>query len=60
MRSSNRLVKNIRWGWILPGSFLAELAVFATAIPLSLLAARESLSYSAPLASFVATFAFGL
>ena len=52
-------MKNIRWGWILLGGFLAELAVFVLVIPLSLLAGQESLVYSAPPASFVATFAFG-
>jgi putative membrane protein (TIGR04086 family) len=53
-------VKNIRWGWVLLGGFLAELVVFAIVIPLSVVAGRESLVYSAPAASFVATFAFGL
>jgi hypothetical protein len=53
-------MKNIRWGWILLGGFLAELAVFVLVIPLSLLVGRESLLYSAPPASFVAAFAFGL
>jgi len=52
-------MKNIRWGWILLGGFLAELAVLVLVIPLSLLAGQESLVYSAPPASFVATFAFG-
>lgn len=53
-------VKNIRWGWVLLGGLLAELVVFAIVIPLSFLAGRESLPYSASPASFVATFAFGL
>jgi putative membrane protein (TIGR04086 family) len=53
-------MKNIRWGWILLGGFLAELAVFAVVIPLSLLAGQHSLLYSAPPASFVATFVFGM
>jgi putative membrane protein (TIGR04086 family) len=53
-------MKNIRWGWILLGGFLAELAVFVIVIPLSLLAGQESLLYSAPPASFAATFVFGL
>jgi len=53
-------MKNIRWGWILLGSFLVELAIFVIAIPLSLLVGQESLTYSAPAASFVAAFAFGL
>jgi putative membrane protein (TIGR04086 family) len=53
-------MKNIRWGWILLGGFLAELAVFLIVIPLSLLAGQKSLLYSAPPASFVATFVFGI
>jgi putative membrane protein (TIGR04086 family) len=53
-------VKNIRWGWVLLGGLLAELVIFAIVIPLSFLAGRETLQYSAPAASFVATFVFGL
>jgi len=53
-------MKNFRWSWILFGGFLAELAIFVVAIPLSLLIGQESLLYSAPFASFVAAFAFGL
>jgi hypothetical protein len=53
-------MKNIRWGWILLGGFLAELAVFVVVIPLSLLAGQGSLLYSAPPASFAATFVFGV
>jgi putative membrane protein (TIGR04086 family) len=50
----------MRWGWILLGGFLAELLVFVIVIPLSRVAGQESLLYSAPPASFLATFAFGL
>jgi putative membrane protein (TIGR04086 family) len=53
-------MKGIRWGWILLGGFLAELAVFLIVIPLSLLAGQDSLLYSAPPASFAATFVFGM
>ena len=53
-------MKNFRWGWILFGGFLAELAIFVIAIPLSLLLGQESLLYSAPSASFLAALAFGL
>ena len=53
-------MKGTRWGWILLGGFLAELAVFLIVIPLSLLAGQESLLYSAPPASFAATFVFGM
>lgn len=53
-------MRNIRWGWILLGGFLAEAAIIAVVIPLSLWAGQESLLYTAPAASFVATFGFGL
>jgi len=53
-------MKNIRWGWILLGGFLAELAIFVIVIPLSLAAGQESLLYSAPPASFAATFVFAI
>lgn len=52
-------MKNVRWGWVLLGGFLAELVIFAIVIPLSFLAGQESLTYSAPAASFVVPFAFG-
>jgi putative membrane protein (TIGR04086 family) len=58
--SQESKVKGVCWGWILLGGFLAELAIFAIVIPLSLLAGQQSLLYSAPPASFVAAFAFGL
>ena len=53
-------MKGIRWGWILLGGFLAELAIFVIVIPLSLLVGQQSLLYSAPPASFTATFVFGV
>ena len=53
-------MKGICWGWILLGGFLAELAIFVIVIPLSLLVGQQSLLYSAPPASFIATFAFGV
>jgi putative membrane protein (TIGR04086 family) len=53
-------MKSIRWGWILLGGFLAELAIFLVVIPLSLVAGQKSLLYSAPASSFVASLAFGL
>ena len=52
-------MRNIRWGWIAFGGFLAEDAVFVIVVPLSLLG-EDSALYSAPPASFVATLAFGL
>lgn len=53
-------MKSIRWRWILLGGFLTEFAILVIVIPLSLIAGRESLVYSAPLASLVAAFIFGL
>ncbi|HEY7387015.1 MAG TPA: hypothetical protein VH640_00775 [Bryobacteraceae bacterium] len=53
-------MKNIRWGWILLGGFLSELAIFIVVIPLSLVAGQNSLLYSAPPASFAAPFLFGM
>ncbi len=53
-------MKSLRWGWILLGGFLAELAVFLIVIPLSLLAGEKSLLYSAPPASFAAAFVCGI
>ncbi len=53
-------MKNIRWGLVLAGAFLAELALVLIAIPVTLLTGQESLVYIAPPASFVAAFASGL
>jgi len=53
-------VKHVRWGWILLGGVLAELAIFGVVIPLALLAGQQSLNYCVPPVSFIATFAFGL
>ncbi len=50
----------LHWGRILIGGFLAEVAVFAIVIPISLLFGRESLLYSAPAASLGMTFLFAL
>jgi putative membrane protein (TIGR04086 family) len=53
-------MKNIRWGWIVLGGVLAELAIFVVVVPLILLVGQQSLNYCVPPASFIATFAFGL
>jgi Na+(H+)/acetate symporter ActP len=53
-------MKNIRWGWILLGGFLAELVVFAIVIPIAMVAGRQSLLYSAAPASFVGALLLGL
>jgi putative membrane protein (TIGR04086 family) len=52
-------MKNIKWGWIVLGGFLAELLVFVIIIPLTFVAGRGSMLYSAPPASFIATFILG-
>jgi putative membrane protein (TIGR04086 family) len=57
--SSALRMRNLRWGWIVLGGFLAELVIFVIVIPVSLLAGRQSLLYSAPVASFIAAFGFG-
>jgi putative membrane protein (TIGR04086 family) len=53
-------MKNIRWGLVLAGAFLTELAIVIVAIPVTLLSGQESLVYIAPPASFVAAFASAL
>ncbi len=50
----------IRWLRILIGGFLAELAVFAFVIPISIHLGKHSLLYTAPPASLVACFLFAL
>ena len=52
-------MKRIRWGWVLLGGFVAEVIVFAIAIPFALFAGQESLLYTAPAASLIATFLCG-
>jgi hypothetical protein len=49
----------LRWAWILLGGFLVELVTFALVIPISLLAGRQSLLYTAPPGSLVTSVAFG-
>lgn len=53
-------MKHVLWGRVVLGGLLAELAIFAIVIPLSLLAGQASLPLSAPPASFLATLIFGL
>ena len=52
-------MKNIRWGWIVLGGFLAEVALIVIAIPVAILAGQASLTYVVPPASFVALLVFG-
>jgi hypothetical protein len=53
-------MEHVRWGWIVLGGFLTELAIFVIVIPLSLVFGQGSLLYTAPPASFIAAFVFGL
>ena len=53
-------MNNFRWGWILLGGFLTELAIFVIVIRVSLLAGQGRLLYSAPAASFAAAFVCGI
>jgi hypothetical protein len=46
-------VKDIRWGWVVLGGFLAELGIFLIAIPLSPLLGPASLLYSGALGGLV-------
>lgn len=46
-------MKDIRWGWVLLGALLANVAVTAIITPIALLDGPERLSYVAPPASFV-------
>ena len=52
-------MRNLRWGWMRLGGFLAELATFVVIMPLSLLDGEVSADYAAPPALFVATLALG-
>jgi len=46
-------VRSIRWGRVLLGGFLVELALVVIVLPLYPLAGQESLLYAAPPASFL-------
>jgi hypothetical protein len=46
----------IRWARILLGGFLAEVAVIALVLPIALLFGKNTLTYTAPAASFLACF----
>jgi putative membrane protein (TIGR04086 family) len=52
-------MKSIRWGWVLLGGLVAELLIFAIAIPIAIFAGERSLLYTAPTASLIATFVCG-
>jgi putative membrane protein (TIGR04086 family) len=50
----------IRWLLVLLAGFLAEVLVIALVIPFALLLGKNTLTYSAPAASFLACFVFGI
>jgi len=50
-------VKAIRWGWVLLGGLLGNVAVIAIIIPIAVLDGPENLGYVAPPASFVGVLA---
>jgi putative membrane protein (TIGR04086 family) len=50
----------IHWLRVLLGGFLAEVSVIALVIPIALLAGKNTLTYSAPVASLLACFVFAL
>ena len=50
----------IHWLRALLGGFLAELAVIALVLPITLLAGKNTLTYSAPAASLLACFLFAI
>ncbi len=52
-------MKSIRWGWVLLGGFVAELMIFAIAIPITIFAGQESVLYTAAPASLLATLVCG-
>ena len=47
------LMKDIRWGWVLLGALLADVAVTLLVVPVALLDGYEHLGYVAPTAAFV-------
>jgi putative membrane protein (TIGR04086 family) len=50
----------IRWARILLGGFLAEVAVIALVLPIALLFGKNTLTYTAPAASFLACFVLAI
>src|SRR6516165_12109316 len=53
-------MRNIRWGRIIGGGFLVELALFAVAIPVFAVGAQASLKYIVPPAAFIASIVVGV
>ena len=52
-------MKTIRWGWVLLGGLLGNVAVTAIIIPIAVLDGQENLGYVAPPAAFVGVCAVG-
>ena len=50
-------MKDIRWGWVVLGAVLANVAVTALITPIALIDGQERLGYVAPPAAFVGVFA---
>src|SRR5262245_57619935 len=46
-------MKDIRWGWVLLGALLANVAVTAIVAPIAIVDGQERLGYVAPPASFL-------
>ena len=52
-------MKDIRWGWVLLGALLANVAVTAIVTPIAIIDGQERLGYVAPPASFVGALVVG-
>ena len=52
-------MKDIRWGWVLLGALLANVAVTAIVTPIAIIDGQERLGYVAPPASFVGVLLVG-
>jgi hypothetical protein len=52
-------MKDIRWGWVLLGALLANVAVTAIITPIAIVNGPERLGYVAPPASFVGVLLVG-
>jgi hypothetical protein len=50
-------MKDIRWGWVLLGALLANVAVTLLVVPIALIDGQERLGYVAPPAAFVGVLA---
>ena len=46
-------MKNVRWGWVVLGALLANVAVTLLVVPIALIDGQERLGYVAPPAAFI-------